>query len=287
MEKDEHRRQLHRKLTASWFRSKIPWLLYPLAMALLIGTTFFTCAIVLFNLLVTLFNFKYTRAEPFVLGIASISKMGVVGSLIQTLLIMYIWCASLVGLYALPVLGLLRPIAGKTPFFKIMLNCMVVLILSSALPLFTRTVGITNFDLFGSFGQIVWLQNYHLVLVYNCAFLVALSICLCHSIVVKLSREFLARLHNFYLLVTRFVHAVVDKFHQIRDTLANTFDATRPQASSSPMEPNNSSVARPFCVRSMFRNTLHTLLASLYSVLHLRTVHATGETAIKNAKKLS
>ncbi|KAI2799644.1 Limb region 1 -like protein [Blomia tropicalis] len=202
--KNDRRRELHQKITASWIRSKIPWLLYPLAMALLVTTTGITCAIVFFNLSTRLLKLNdSTRGQQFVLGIASISKMGIVGAIFQTLLIIYIGIATLVGMYNLPILGLLQPIRGKTPYIKIMLNCMVVLILSSALPLFTRTVGITNFDLFGNFGQIVWTQNHHLVLFYNCAFLVALSICLCHSVVVKLSKEFFSRLHRFLLYLNR------------------------------------------------------------------------------------
>lgn len=206
----EHRKKvLQQKLSLPWLRSIVePWFLYPLAMMLLIGTTAFACAIVLVNLLGTLVSFEHTKAEPFVLGIASISKIGIVGAMIQTILIMYIWCASFVGLYTLPVFGMLRPVRGGTPFIKIMFNCMVILILSSALPLFTRTVGITNFDLFDKFGEIVWLKNYYLVLSYNCAFLVALSFCLCHSIVVKLSRECFKFVRGIFAIVRAWIGEV-------------------------------------------------------------------------------
>ena len=307
IKQDEQRKQLHKKLNVSWLRSKVPWLMYPLAMFLLISITAFTCAIVLFNLLNILFNFDYSREDPFVLGIRSISKMGIMGALVQTLLIVYIWCASLVGLYALPVLGLLRPLAGKTPFFKIMLNCMVVLILSSALPLFTRTVGITNFELFGNFGQIVWTQDYHLVLVYNCAFLVALIICLCHNIVVKLSKEFFSRVHNLFLYLNRLFKSVQQKLQTVREacivkpdasiwslltttsrtnnniTTTTTTPATTTTISTTTTDQNSSSSSVKSLVSSLFRNTLHSSIAFLYSVLHLRTVHSTSP--IKEVKK--
>lgn len=226
-EYEQRKKVLQQRLSLSWVRSIIePWFLYPLAMAMLIGTTAFACAIVLINLLSLLVSFKHTQAEPFVLGIASISKMGIIGATIQTLLIFYIWCASLVGLYSLPIFSMLRPIRGKTPFVKIVFNCMMVLILSSALPLFTPMVGITNFNLFDRFGEIKWMKKYTLVLCYNCAFLVALSICLCHSIVVKLGREFFkfvrgifTIVHNWFVLMNQFIIFVRNRF----DYYANQF----------------------------------------------------------------
>lgn len=265
---EQKRLKLYQMLSVSWIRSKIPWLMYPLAMALLILTTAFSCAIVLINLLITLFNFEHTRAQPFVLGIASISKMGLVGACIQSLLIIYIWCASLVGLYSLPILGRLHPIPGKTPFFKIMLNCMVILILSSALPLFTRTVGITNFDLYGNFGQIVWLQNYHLVLVYNCAFLVALIICLCHNIVVKLSKEFLERLRSLFLYLNNCFKSFNNEIHKLKANYST----------------ENSQIVSSKSISMIFRNTLQSLLAYLYSYLNPRGVHSMA--TLKATKKM-
>lgn len=260
-EHERMRQKLYEKLSLSWIRSKVPWLMYPLAMAVLIGTTAFSCAIVLINLLVTLFNLEHPRAQPFVLGIASISKMGLLGACVQSLLIIYIWCASLVGLYSLPVLGRLRPISGRTPFFKIMLNCLVVLILSSALPLFTRTVGITNFDLYGHFGQIVWLQNYHLALVYNCAFLVALIICLCHNIVLKLGRKFFDQLRSLFLCFKNCYHQCGEELSRWK---ANY---------SSGREENNP----PVSPKSIFRNTLQSFHTYLYSLLQPRAAHSMSE----------
>lgn len=256
-------------------------------MVLIISTTAFSCAIVFFNLLGKLFNVQHTRAEPFVLGIASISKMGLAGAFIQVMLIVYFAVASFVGLYTLPVLSKLRPLPGNTPFFKIMLNCMVLLILSSALPLFTRTVGITNFDLFGNFGQIEWTQNYHLVLVYNCAFLVALVICLCHSIVVKLSREFFARLHSLFLCLQNCISLAHEKLCLLRYACTQSSSATVAAHSVySPGVPgvvdSTTPTARLYASR-LFRNTLHSSVTFIYSVLHFRPVEATA-TSIKESK---
>lgn len=299
------RTRLYAKLSASWLASAAPWLLYPLAMALIIATTAFSGAIVLFNMLGLLFqSFRssgqddqlLSSSSPFVLGIASISRVGLLGALVQTALIIYLGVASFVGLYTLPVLERLRPAPGATPFFKIMLNCMVLLILSSALPLFTRTVGITTFDLFGNFGQIVWTRNYHLVLVYNFAFLVALAFCLCHSIVFRLSkecfnrcrlavlwtraalvaaREWLLRLKEdvvggWLRLRLRLLSFVVGgaKVAKVDDELTDSSKVT--SNGHHPLKAKPSSELLTY--KALFANTLHTSVAFLYSALHLREV---------------
>ena len=41
-------------------------------------------------------------------------------------------------------------------------NCLIILLLSSALPLLARTLGITNFDLLGDYGKI-GKRKYHSV----------------------------------------------------------------------------------------------------------------------------
>lgn len=296
------RTRLHAKLSASWLHSMAPWLLYPLAMALIIATTAFSGAIVLYNMLGLLVNRFSTGnmgeqgvrlEEPFVLGIASISKMGLLGALVQMALIIYIGVASFVGLYTLPVLERLRPTPGATPFFKIMLNCMVLLILSSALPLFTRTVGITNFDLFGNFGQIVWTRNYHLVLVYNGAFLVALAFCLCHSIVVRLSVECFNRLRLTFLWAKAAVEAFQQRLIHLKETVnrrlySSTTDTDGGDGNedgstteSSKATSNGNGHHHHLKTKSVFinsskallRNTLHTTVAFLWSALHFREVH--------------
>ncbi|OTF69983.1 LMBR1L-like protein [Euroglyphus maynei] len=295
IEKHENQRQkLFIKLSVSWIRSKIPWLMYPLAMALLILTTAFSCAIVLINLLVTLFNFEDTSAEPLVLGIASFSKMGLLGASVQTLLIFYIWCASLVGLYSLPGLACLRPIPGQTPFFKIMLNCLLVLVLSSALPIFFRTVGITNFDLFGSFGQIVWIRNYHLVLSYNGAFLGALTLCLCHSIVLKLSKEFFYRCHRLYCYLNELIKSFtkqLNRFKTFCEIGLIPWNRYHPEQNS--INPSNAESSSSFNGRIKsfyfsFRNIFTIIFTYLISLLQLRkTIHSAATSPITIGKKLS
>jgi len=49
-------------------------------------------------------------------------------------------------------------------------NCVLLLVLSSALPLLSRILGLTNFNLLGSFGRAEWLDDFWPVLGYNCVF---------------------------------------------------------------------------------------------------------------------
>ena len=57
-------------------------------------------------------------------------------------------------------------------------NCALYVILSSALPLLVKVLGITNFDLLGNYGKIRWLGNYFLVFAVNILFGGASALCL-------------------------------------------------------------------------------------------------------------
>ncbi|XP_069853276.1 limb region 1 protein homolog isoform X4 [Dipodomys merriami] len=61
---------------------------------------------------------------------------------------------------------------------RIIGNCVSVLILSSALPVMSRTLGITRFDLLGDFGRFNWLGNFYIVLSYNLLFAIVTTLCL-------------------------------------------------------------------------------------------------------------
>lgn len=93
-------------------------------------------------------------------------------------MVFYLWCASLCGLYNLPGLCCLRPRKQCSSFNQIIGNCTILCLLSSALPLLSRTLGMTNFDLLADFGRIEWLGNFYVVLLYNVVFLVSTTLCL-------------------------------------------------------------------------------------------------------------
>ncbi|MGH0149613.1 UNVERIFIED_CONTAM: hypothetical protein FKN15_061567 [Acipenser sinensis] len=92
------------------------------------------------------------------LGKASFSVFGSFGAAVQVVLILY------------PCL----PIAAAV----IIGNCVSLLVLSSALPVFSRTLGITRFDLLGDFGRFNWLGNFYIVFLYNMLFAGLTTMCL-------------------------------------------------------------------------------------------------------------
>ena len=119
-----------------------------------------------------------TAMSSTIVQIKQLSKMGPFGATIEIVLVLYLWCASLVGLYNLPGFCCLRPRKHHTSFNQIIGNCAMLCLLSSALPLIARTLGITNFDLLADFGRVEWLGNFYVVLSYNLVFLVTTALLL-------------------------------------------------------------------------------------------------------------
>ncbi|KXJ08243.1 limb region 1 protein homolog [Exaiptasia diaphana] len=153
---------------------------YPILLLVLLVLTTSLMAMVALNFFAVLFVNRSLprRATVLVLGQVSSSMMGTFGALFEIVLIFYLMIASLVGLYSVPCFVRLRPLPRDTPMTKVITNCVVLLILSSALPLLSRTLGITNFDLMGEFGRIDWLGNFRVVIFYNVWFEVATAFCL-------------------------------------------------------------------------------------------------------------
>ena len=102
--------------------------------------------------------------------------------------------ASLVGIYSVPLLRRIRPQRGKTTLTCIIMNCAVILLLSSALPVLARTLGITSFDLLGAYGRLNWISNFSLVWSYNLVFAVLTIICLVNKLTLPVRRELMRRL---------------------------------------------------------------------------------------------
>ncbi|MRA75931.1 hypothetical protein GH890_31320 [Bacillus thuringiensis] len=70
--------------------------------------------------------------------------------------------------------------------------------LSSALPVLSRILGLTNFDLLGNFGQLEWLGNFYIVLSYNLVFAVAATLCLVTKFTSSMRAELLHRLEQVF-----------------------------------------------------------------------------------------
>ncbi|XP_021913510.1 protein Lilipod isoform X3 [Zootermopsis nevadensis] len=176
-------------------------LMYPVAMLLLCALTAVTVLMVLQNTLELLIGIKALplSTRQFSLGISSLSKLGPIGAALEILLIFYLIATSSVGLYTLPFLSQMRPRTKMTSLTHIIANCGLALILSSALPLLSRILGITNFDLLGDFGRIEWLGNFKIVLLYNLVFAATATLCLVNKFTATVRRELYARLKSFLL----------------------------------------------------------------------------------------
>eukprot|EP00112_Aurelia_sp_Birch-Aquarium-sp1_P013285 Seg2814.1 transcript_id=Seg2814.1/GoldUCD/mRNA.D3Y31 product="Protein LMBR1L" protein_id=Seg2814.1/GoldUCD/D3Y31 len=174
----EEKRNLERERDASaWERN----LLYPLCLLALLALTAACMCMVALNALSLLFlkgKLPFKTSHYATLGKMSFSVLGSFGSMIEVILIFYIMAASLVGFYGMPLFEHLRPRRRKTGMTRLIANCIILLVLSSALPILSRTLGITKFDLMGEYSKLDWLGNFHLVLFYNLVFEASTSLCL-------------------------------------------------------------------------------------------------------------
>ncbi|NWS49441.1 LMBRL protein, partial [Probosciger aterrimus] len=160
-----------------------PWqrnLGYPLAMLGLLALTGTSVLIVCFHVLELLLDDAAMPRgiQDASLGQVSFSIFGSFGAALQVILILYLMVSSVVGFYSSPLFTRLLPARQDTPLTKIIGNCVSLLVLSSALPVFSRTLGITRFDLLGDFGRFNWLGNFYIVFLYNMGFAALTTLCL-------------------------------------------------------------------------------------------------------------
>ncbi|KAK3567798.1 hypothetical protein QTP86_026759, partial [Hemibagrus guttatus] len=94
---------------------------------------------------------------------ASLSTFGVVQAVVEIVLMIYLMVSSVVGFYSLRIFQGLTPRKDDTTMTTIIGCCVSILVLSSALPVMSRTLGITRFDLLGDFGRFNWLGNFYIV----------------------------------------------------------------------------------------------------------------------------
>ncbi|NWX93716.1 LMBRL protein, partial [Nothoprocta ornata] len=180
-------------------RRASPWqrnLGYPLAMLGLLVLTGISVLVVCFHVLELLLDEaampQGTQATA--LGQVSFSMLGSFGAALQVILIFYLMLCSVVGFYSSPLFTRLLPRHQDTPLPKIIGNCVSLLVLSSALPVFSRTLGITRFDLLGHFGRFNWLGNFYLIFLYNVAFATLTALCLTREVTWAMRAELLRAL---------------------------------------------------------------------------------------------
>lgn len=109
-------------------------------------------SMVLINMLQLLLGYRALPEYVHSTELHSNHTFGIVGALFENTIILlvlflglnifrYIMLASLVGIYSVPLLRRMRPKRGNTTLTCIIMNCAVILLLSSALPVLARTLG--------------------------------------------------------------------------------------------------------------------------------------------------
>ncbi|XP_035014675.1 limb region 1 homolog-like protein [Hippoglossus stenolepis] len=208
--KKEHQTVRGKRIALEMRRKASPWqrnLGYPLAMLGLLALTVMCVLMVCFNVLeLLLYDTAMPRGmEDPHLGMASFSMFGSLGAAVQVVLILYLMVSSVVGFYSSPLFISLLPRAQDTNLTQIIANCVSLLILSSALPVFSRTLGITRFDLLGDFGRYNWLGNFYIVFLYNMMFAGLTSASLIKTVTWAVQRELIRAfgLHKLPSTVSR------------------------------------------------------------------------------------
>merc|ERR1711993_130402 len=115
--------------------------------------------------------------------------------------------SSFVGIYTIPVITRIRPMLSSTPLTHLILNCCIYVVLSTALPLLAKILGITNFDLLGKFSEVKWLGNFYLVLLYNAVFAVTASLCLFNKFTVRVRQEIVRRVQIYISTLFRSINS--------------------------------------------------------------------------------
>lgn len=83
----------------------------------------------------------FMHFQQFTLGLNSLSKLGLFGAGLEIILILYLGANSLLGFYSMPFMHHVRPKLRHTSLPQLILNCALLLTLSSALPLLSRIIG--------------------------------------------------------------------------------------------------------------------------------------------------
>ncbi|XP_069504068.1 limb region 1 protein homolog isoform X3 [Ambystoma mexicanum] len=134
-----------RKKASAWERN----LVYPTVMILLLMMTSISVLLVSCNILRLLVDEsampKGSRGTG--IGNASLFTFGFVGAALEIILIFYLMVSSVVGFYSLSFFGSFTPRKDDTTMTKIIGNCVSILVLSSALPVMSRTLGLDKLHL--------------------------------------------------------------------------------------------------------------------------------------------
>ncbi|XP_041817462.1 limb region 1 protein homolog [Chelmon rostratus] len=187
------RNKLERRKKASGWEKN---LLYPIVMLILLTGTTISVLMVALNILYLLVDETAMPKGSTDRGIGntSLSTFGVAQAALEIILMFYLMVSSVLGFYSLRVFEVLTPRKDDTTMTTIIGCCVSILVLSSALPVMSRTLGITRFDLLGDFGRFNWLGNFYIVLSYNMLFAVVTTLCLVRKFTSAVREELLKAL---------------------------------------------------------------------------------------------
>ncbi|KAM3593918.1 uncharacterized protein V6R79_025515 [Siganus canaliculatus] len=187
------RNKLERRKKASGWEKN---LLYPIVMLILLTGTTISVIMVALNILYLLVDETAMPKGSTDRGIGntSLSTFGVAQAALEIILMFYLMVSSVVGFYSLRGFQALTPRKDDTTMTTIIGCCVSILVLSSALPVMSRTLGITRFDLLGDFGRFNWLGNFYIVLSYNLLFAVVTTLCLVRKFTSAVREELLKAL---------------------------------------------------------------------------------------------
>ncbi|XP_054621205.1 limb region 1 protein homolog isoform X3 [Dunckerocampus dactyliophorus] len=187
------RNKLERRKQASGWEKN---LLYPMVMLILLAGTTISVLLVALNILYLLVDETAMPKGSTEHGIrsTSLSTFGVAQAVLEIILMFYLMASSVVGFYSLRLFEGLTPRKDDTTMTTIIGCCVSILVLSSALPVMSRTLGITRFDLLGDFGRFDWLGNFYIVLSYNLLFAVVTTLCLVRKFTSAVREELLKAL---------------------------------------------------------------------------------------------
>nr|XP_061809862.1 limb region 1 protein homolog isoform X5 [Nerophis lumbriciformis] len=141
------RNKLERRKQASGWEKN---LLYPIVMLILLAGTAISVLLVALNILYLLVDetaMPKGSTDRGGIGNTSLSTFGVVQAVLEIILMFYLMASSVVGFYSLRLFEGLTPRKDDTTMTTIIGCCVSILVLSSALPVMSRTLGLDKLQL--------------------------------------------------------------------------------------------------------------------------------------------
>eukprot|EP00088_Acartia_fossae_P048935 TRINITY_DN5359_c0_g2_i1.p1 TRINITY_DN5359_c0_g2~~TRINITY_DN5359_c0_g2_i1.p1 ORF type:complete len:522 (+),score=113.51 TRINITY_DN5359_c0_g2_i1:309-1874(+) len=184
-------------------RSRSRWnrtFIWPLVFLVLLFLTGLCMYLVFINLMLLMSGWRElpTHTANFDLGQTSLSTLGFLGVTFEVFIIGYLLITSIVGLYSIPYFRKVLPAPRDTPISNLIINCGLYVVLSSALPLLVKVLGITNFDLLGNYGKIKWLRSFFIIFLVNLIFGLGAAVCIFNRVTQKAQAETIKRIKLFY-----------------------------------------------------------------------------------------